>query len=98
MTGERLPEELATALAGMARDLLAQDSLQETLDRIVSYALDLVDGCEGAGIMVVTKGTAHTLAASDEDARTSDRVQESSARARASTPRVPVRSPIASPT
>jgi GAF domain-containing protein len=75
MTDERLPEKLATALAGMARGLLAQDSLQDTLDRIVTYALDLVDGCEGAGIMVVNRGKVHTLAASDDDARTSDRLQ-----------------------
>jgi GAF domain-containing protein len=75
MTGERQPEELATCLARMARDLLAQDSVQNTLDRIVTYALELVDGCERAGIMVVRKGTVHTLAASDDDARTSDLTQ-----------------------
>lgn len=75
MAGERQPEELATDLARMARDLLAQDSVQGTLDRIVRYALDLVDGCERAGIMVVSKGNVHTLAFSDEKARASDRIQ-----------------------
>jgi transcriptional regulator with GAF, ATPase, and Fis domain len=75
MTGERLPEELATTLAEMARALLAQDSLQDTLDRIVTYAVSVVDGCEGAGIMVIRNGKVHTLAASDDQARTSDRIQ-----------------------
>lgn len=75
MGNGRQPEELATELARMARDLLSQDSLQNTLDRIVRYALDLVDGCERAGIMMVSKGKVLTLAFSDEEARTSDRVQ-----------------------
>src|SRR3569833_3379166 len=59
----------------MARDLLAQDSLQKTLDRIVSHALDLVEGCERAGIMLVDQGRVYTLAFSDDQARTSDRIQ-----------------------
>lgn len=73
--GERQPEELATALAEMARDLLSQDSLQNTLDRIVAYAQVLVEGCERAGVMVVDRRTVHTLAFSDDLARTSDRIQ-----------------------
>ncbi len=75
MAGERRPEELATALAQMARDLLAQDSLQATLDRIVTYAQELVAGCDRAGIMVVGKDEVHTLAFSDDEARASDRIQ-----------------------
>jgi GAF domain-containing protein len=75
MATKRKPEELATALAEMARDLLAQDSLQDTLVRIVTYAVDLVEGCEGAGIMITRKGKVHTLAASSDVARMSDRIQ-----------------------
>jgi transcriptional regulator with GAF, ATPase, and Fis domain len=75
MTDERRSEELATALARMARDLLAQDSLQDTLNSIVAHAVELVDGCEGAGIMVVRKGRVHTLAATGDRARRSDRIQ-----------------------
>lgn len=75
MTDVRRPEELATALAGMAHDLLAQGSLQQTLDRIVGHAVELVDGCQDAGIMVIHKGVVHTLAASDDKIRTSDRIQ-----------------------
>lgn len=75
MEGRREPEELATALARMARDLLAQDSPQQTLDRIVVHAVELVDGCESAGIVVVVNRHVRLLAASDDTARTSDRVQ-----------------------
>jgi transcriptional regulator with GAF, ATPase, and Fis domain len=75
VSGERRREELATALARMARELLAQDSFQGTLDRIVTYAVELVDGCEGAGIMVVRRGRVHTLAASGDKVRESDRIQ-----------------------
>ncbi len=68
-------KRLATALADVARILLAQDSPQETLDQIVQQAVRLVDGCEAAGIMVVRRKEAATLAATDETARESDRAQ-----------------------
>jgi transcriptional regulator with GAF, ATPase, and Fis domain len=59
----------------MARDLLAQPGVQQTLDRVVAHAVALVDGCESAGILVVRSGKVSTLAASDEVARKSDRLQ-----------------------
>jgi hypothetical protein len=68
--------ELAVALAEMARDLLAQDSTQSTLDRIVVHAVELVGGCDAAGIMVVKGGRVRTVAASDNVARASDRLEE----------------------
>lgn len=69
------PEELATALANMARDLLAQESVQETLDRIVAHSVELVDGCDGAGVLTIRSGQIRTLAATDEVARRSDEAQ-----------------------
>jgi GAF domain-containing protein len=75
MEGRREPEELATALARMARDLLGQNSPQQTVDRIVVHAVELVDGCESAGISVVVNRRVRLLAASDDRARTSDRIQ-----------------------
>jgi transcriptional regulator with GAF, ATPase, and Fis domain len=75
MANDKVPAELATALAQMARDLLAQDSLQQTLNRIVRHAVDLVQGCEMAGIMVLQGRRVHTLAATDDLVRTSDRIQ-----------------------
>jgi GAF domain-containing protein len=69
------PEQLAMALAGMARDLLTQETVQQTLDRIVEHAVSLVDGCEFAGILTVESGKPRTLAATHEAARESDRLQ-----------------------
>ncbi|HEY0449692.1 GAF and ANTAR domain-containing protein [Actinophytocola sp.] len=68
-------ESLATALARMARDLLSQETVQQTLDRIVAHAVSLVRGCEFAGILTVEGGRLRTLASSDEAARESDRIQ-----------------------
>jgi GAF domain-containing protein len=69
------PEPLAVALAGMARDLLTQQTVQQTLDRIVEHAVTLVDGCEFAGILTVESGRPRTLAATHDVARESDRLQ-----------------------
>jgi transcriptional regulator with GAF, ATPase, and Fis domain len=68
--------ELATGLADMARDLLAQDSVQATLDRIVFHAVALIDGCEAAGILTVRRGQVETLACTDDVVRVSDRLQQ----------------------
>jgi transcriptional regulator with GAF, ATPase, and Fis domain len=68
-------EDLAAALAGMARDLLAQPTLQQTLDRVVAHAVALVDGCEAAGILVVRGASVRTVAATNDLARESDRMQ-----------------------
>lgn len=68
-------EVFGSRLAAMARDLLAQQSVQATLDRIVLHAVDLIDGCDGAGILTLRGGEAITLAATDEKVRTSDRIQ-----------------------
>ena len=69
-------EELATVLADMARDLLAQESLQATLDCIVRYALDIVDGCDAAGILSLHNAQVTSLAASSDLVRASDALQE----------------------
>jgi hypothetical protein len=68
-------ELLATGLADMARDLMAQESVQDTLDRIAAHAVKLVNGCEAAGIMTVRRGAVSALAATDVVARDSDRAQ-----------------------
>jgi transcriptional regulator with GAF, ATPase, and Fis domain len=69
------PGGVAAALATMARDLLAQPTVEETVERIVAHAVDLVDGCEAAGVLVVRDGVVHTLAATHALARESDRAQ-----------------------
>ncbi|GAA2094868.1 GAF and ANTAR domain-containing protein [Streptomyces albiaxialis] len=70
-------EELAVRLADMARTLLGQDSVQETLDQIVRHAVSLVGGCEQAGILVVEGWRdVRTLAATSELVHASDRLQQ----------------------
>ncbi len=69
------PGHLAAALAAMARDLLAQPTVQQTLDHVVGHAVELVDGCEAAGILVIRDGKVHTIAATHALARESDRIQ-----------------------
>lgn len=66
---------LATDLAEMARELLAQNSVQDTLNSITAHAVKLVDGCEAAGIMTVRQGEVMTLAATDAIAELSARFQ-----------------------
>src|ERR1044072_4382708 len=75
MAQQSQPDDLATALARMARDLLAQETVQHTVDRIVEHAVALVDGCEAAGIVTVESGTPRTLAATNRIAAEADRIQ-----------------------
>jgi transcriptional regulator with GAF, ATPase, and Fis domain len=69
-------EKFAVALADMARDLLAQDSVQATLDRIVDHAKVLINGCDEGGILTVRRGEVSALAATSDVVRTADRIQQ----------------------
>ncbi len=62
-------------LAEVARDLSDQSTVQGTLDRIVTHAASLVDGCTAASVMVVRRGSVETLAATAPVARDADRAQ-----------------------
>ncbi|MFD3839600.1 GAF and ANTAR domain-containing protein [Streptomyces sp. NPDC058642] len=62
-------------MAVLARDLLAQDSVQATLDEISAAAVRLVDGCDAAGILAVRKGRAVTLASCGDMVQAYDRLQ-----------------------
>lgn len=76
MADEGGREDFETALAGMARDLLAQSTVQATLDRIVGYAVDLVAGCEFAGILQLHSGQrVESAAVTNELVRKSDHAQ-----------------------
>lgn len=68
-------EEIAIGLADMARRLLAEPGVDATLSAIVAHAVQLVDGCDAAGIMSVRRGSVQTLAVTDNVARASDRLQ-----------------------
>ncbi|AOR37194.1 antitermination regulator [Streptomyces fodineus] len=63
-------------MASMARDLLARDSVAATLERITAWAIELVDGCDAAGILVLHDKRVETLAPTDQMVIDSDRLQE----------------------
>ncbi|HLS32536.1 MAG TPA: GAF and ANTAR domain-containing protein [Brevibacterium sp.] len=63
--------------ADMARELFSQDSVAEVLDRIAAMAVERIDGCEEAGILLVDrrKREFRTPAATSDLVRESDRAQ-----------------------
>jgi transcriptional regulator with GAF, ATPase, and Fis domain len=65
----------AEQMAQLARDLVAQDSVQATLDAVSAAAVELVEGCDAAGILTVSKGRAVTLAKCGDIVEESDRLQ-----------------------
>ena len=72
MDWERFAEQMAT----MARDLLAQDSVDATLERITTCAVEIVEGCDAAGILVLHGTRVETLAPTDGLVVRSDQLQE----------------------
>jgi len=52
--------------AEMARSLLAEGGVQETLQRIVGLAVEAIDGCDHAGITFLHGGVFSTPAATDD--------------------------------
>lgn len=66
----------AQQMASMARDLLAQDSVTATLERITASATELVDGCDAAGILVLHDRHVETLAPTHQLVTDTDRLQE----------------------
>ncbi|OIJ68483.1 antitermination regulator [Streptomyces mangrovisoli] len=63
-------------MAAMARDLLAQDSVDATLERITASATELVTGCDAAGILVLHGTRVESLAPTHQLVVDSDRLQE----------------------
>ncbi|GAA3783379.1 GAF and ANTAR domain-containing protein [Streptomyces phyllanthi] len=66
----------AQQMASMARDLLAQESVDATLRRITGSATELVEGCDAAGILTLSGGEVETLAPTDRLVIDSDQLQE----------------------
>jgi transcriptional regulator with GAF, ATPase, and Fis domain len=67
----------AEQMASMARDLLAQDSVDATLQRITASATELVEGCDAAGILVLRARRVRSLAPTEQLVVDSDQLQES---------------------
>ncbi|MEU4037927.1 GAF and ANTAR domain-containing protein [Streptomyces collinus] len=66
----------AQQMATMARDLLAQDSVRATLERITSSAVELVEGCDAAGVLILRGKRVESLAPTDQLVVDSDKLQE----------------------
>lgn len=71
MEERHLNEELAAA----ARAMADQRGTSDTLDRALRAAIDIIDGCELAGVSVVTRGGIETLAATSDALRKIDQLQ-----------------------
>jgi len=66
----------AQQMAAMARDLLAQDSVAATLERITASATELVQGCDAAGILILHGTQVESLAPTDPLVTYSDALQQ----------------------
>jgi GAF domain-containing protein len=67
--------ELAKEFGDVARILIAEADPQATLQRIVSLAVETIDGCEHAGISVIEGRKISSPASSDEIPAIVDRIQ-----------------------
>ncbi|MFJ3666782.1 GAF and ANTAR domain-containing protein [Streptomyces sp. NPDC090106] len=65
----------AEQMASMARDLLAQDSVGGTLERITASAVELVEGCDAAGVLTLRGRKVESLAPTHQLVSDSDRLQ-----------------------
>ncbi|WP_245796438.1 GAF and ANTAR domain-containing protein [Actinacidiphila alni] len=63
-------------MASLARDLLAQHSVDDTLGRVTASATELIEGCEVAGILLLRGKDSRTLAPTDPLAVSCDRLQQ----------------------
>lgn len=69
-------DRFAQRIAGMARELLARDSVDATLGHITASATELVEGCDAAGILVLRDGQAESLAPTDPLVTRCDQLHE----------------------
>ncbi|WP_030183508.1 GAF and ANTAR domain-containing protein [Streptomyces violaceorubidus] len=65
----------AEQMASLARDLLAQESVHDTLRRITAAATELVADCDAAGILILRGGTVQSLAPTEQVVVDSDELQ-----------------------
>lgn len=65
----------AQQMASLARDLLSQESLHDTLDRITASATELVEDCDAAGILILRGTKVQSLAPTEQVVIDSDALQ-----------------------
>ncbi|MYR41633.1 GAF and ANTAR domain-containing protein [Streptomyces sp. SID5910] len=68
--------KFAQQMASLARDLLAQESVEATLGRITAAATELVEGCDESGILVLSGTKVRSFAPTGQLVVDSDRLQE----------------------
>ncbi|MBU6532095.1 GAF and ANTAR domain-containing protein [Streptomyces sp. NPDC057245] len=67
--------EFAEHMASLARDLLAQESVNDTLERITASATELIEDCDAAGILLLRNNRVQSLAPTDQVVVESDALQ-----------------------
>jgi transcriptional regulator with GAF, ATPase, and Fis domain len=65
----------AARFAEIARSLATEPTVSRTLQRIVDLAVETVNGCEGAGLLIVTRGEIVAGSWSDERVRRIERME-----------------------
>jgi len=65
----------AQQMASLARDLLSQESLHDTLERITASATELVEDCDAAGILILRGTKVQSLAPTEQVVIDSDELQ-----------------------
>ncbi|MFI8484358.1 GAF and ANTAR domain-containing protein [Streptomyces rubrogriseus] len=65
----------AQQMASLARDLLSQESLHDTLERITASATELVEDCDAAGILILRGAKVQSLAPTQQVVIDSDELQ-----------------------
>ncbi|OVZ99800.1 antitermination regulator [Streptomyces sp. CS113] len=67
--------QFSQQMASLARDLLAQESVNDTLRRITASATELVADCDAAGILILRGGKVQSLAPTEQVVIDSDELQ-----------------------
>jgi GAF domain-containing protein len=69
-------EHLVNRLSAVARSLRSEEDVEHTLDKAVALAVELIDGCDEAGVsLVYAKRRIDTPAATSENVRRGDALQ-----------------------
>lgn len=75
MSSQGDPAQLNRSLAALARLVISEESLETTANRIVGFAVQLIDGVDLGGLSLVRDRQIQTLGVSDELVRTVDSLQ-----------------------
>lgn len=73
---ERTRDDLVREIAAVASTVLSGETLEETLQQVVSTAVATIDGCDAAGVFVIDGNAVRTVAHTGDGVIDLDRVQE----------------------